>query len=86
MHLFASAHPIHWHTPAGFRAAAMGSAIGGLTDVLGAVISLPQLASRPGRGRDASYLAPPAGIRTCTFDAYGSYLACLTANRLSGQG
>ena len=27
-----------------------------------------------GRGRDASYLAPPARIRTCSFPAYGSYL------------
>src|SRR5712672_286846 len=27
-----------------------------------------------GRGRDASYLAPPAQIRTCIFLAYGSYL------------
>jgi hypothetical protein len=26
------------------------------------------------RGRDASYLAPPAQIRTCGFPAYGSYL------------
>ena len=27
-----------------------------------------------GRGRDASYLAPPAQIRTCGFPAYGSHL------------
>src|ERR1700738_2470514 len=27
-----------------------------------------------GRGRDASYLAPPAQIRTCSFPAYGSHL------------
>src|SRR3984893_16155997 len=26
------------------------------------------------RGRDASYLAPPAQIRTCRFPAYGSHL------------
>src|ERR1700730_15613806 len=26
------------------------------------------------RGRDASYLAPPAQIRTCSFPAYGSHL------------
>src|SRR5947208_14769889 len=26
------------------------------------------------RGRDASYLAPPAQIRTCGFPAYGSHL------------
>ena len=31
-------------------------------------------ASVSGRGRDASYLAPPAQIRTCGFPAYGSYL------------
>ena len=30
--------------------------------------------SRRGRGRDASYLAPPAQIRTCSFPAYGSDL------------
>jgi hypothetical protein len=28
------------------------------------------------RGRDASYLAPPAQIRTCGFPAYGSHLGC----------
>ncbi len=38
-----------------------------------------------GRGRDASYLAPPAQIRTCIFLAYGSYLGCLTLNRCRGQ-
>ena len=38
------------------------------------------------RGRDASYLAPPAQIRTCSFPAYGSYLGCVTAKRLSGHG
>jgi hypothetical protein len=32
------------------------------------------------RGRDASYLAPPAQIRTCGFPAHGSYLGCVTAN------
>src|SRR5262245_50573146 len=26
------------------------------------------------RGRDASYLAPPAQVRTCGFPAYGSHL------------
>ena len=41
---------------------------------------------RLGRGRDASYLAPPAQIRTCSFPAYGSYLACITAKRSLGQG
>src|SRR6516165_11491434 len=39
-----------------------------------------------GRGRDASYLAPPAQNRTCSFPAYGSHLGCLTAKRFSGQG
>src|SRR5262249_56448328 len=38
------------------------------------------------RGRDASYLAPPAQIRTCSFPAYGSYLGCVTAKRLSDHG
>src|SRR5499425_1329593 len=38
------------------------------------------------RGRDASYLAPPAQIRTCSFPAYGSYLGCVTAKRSLGQG
>ena len=32
------------------------------------------------RGRDASYLAPPAQIRTCGLPAYGSHLGCVTAN------
>jgi hypothetical protein len=36
--------------------------------------------------RDASYLAPPARIRTCSFPAYGSYLGCVTAKRLIGPG
>src|SRR5258705_839050 len=31
------------------------------------------------RGRDASYLAPPAQIRTGPIRAYGSHLGCLTA-------
>ena len=39
-----------------------------------------------GRGRDASYLAPPAQIRTCNFPAYGSYLGCVTLKRCRGQG
>src|SRR5215472_22137 len=44
--------------------------------------------SLPGarRGRDASYLAPPAQIRTCDFPAYGSHLGCVTAKRSLGQG
>src|SRR6266704_2099416 len=37
-------------------------------------------------GRDASYLAPPAQIRTCSFPAYGSYLESLTAMLRLGQG
>jgi hypothetical protein len=36
--------------------------------------------------RDASYLAPPAQIRTGPIRAYGSHLGCLTAKRLSGHG
>ena len=55
---------------------------------------IDQIAPMPGqklesderRGRDASYLAPPAQIRTCSFPAYGSHLGCLTAKRFSGQG
>jgi hypothetical protein len=39
-----------------------------------------------GCGRDASYLAPPAQIRTCSFPAYGSYLESLTAMLRLGQG
>src|SRR5262249_25197021 len=35
-------------------------------------ISFPQEAKL--RGRDASYLAPPAQNRTCGFPAYGSHL------------
>src|SRR5205823_5565390 len=31
-------------------------------------------ANNPGRGRDASFLAPPAQSRTCGFPAYGSHL------------
>src|ERR1019366_7637080 len=33
------------------------------------------------RGRDASYLAPPAQIRTSPIRAYGSHLGCVTALR-----
>ena len=33
------------------------------------------------RGRDASYLAPPAQTRTRSFPAYGSHLGYLTENR-----
>jgi hypothetical protein len=39
-----------------------------------------QLRSRNVRGRDASYLAPPAQNRTCGFPAYGSHLGCVTAD------
>jgi hypothetical protein len=35
---------------------------------------------------DASYLAPPAQIRTGPIRAYGSHLGCLTAKRLAGHG
>src|SRR5258708_38012847 len=38
------------------------------------------------RGRDASYLAPPAQIRAGPLRAYGAHLGCLTANRVSGPG
>ena len=33
------------------------------------------------RGRDASYLAPPAQIHACPIRAYGSRLGCVTAFR-----
>src|ERR1700682_4784841 len=39
-----------------------------------------------GRGRDASYPAPPAQIRASVAHAHGSYLGCLAANRSFGQG
>src|ERR1700688_3033658 len=42
--------------------------------------------NREVRGRDASYLAPPAQIRTGPIRAYGSRLGCRTAKRLSGHG
>ena len=42
-----------------------------------AVLTAPK---RHFRGRDASYLAPPAQIRTGPIRAYGSHLGCLTAN------
>src|SRR6266511_4206610 len=35
------------------------------------------------RGRDASYLAPPAQNRTGPIRAYGSHLGCVTAKRFS---
>src|SRR6476646_3088051 len=44
-----------------------------------------QLAAGALRGRDASYLAPPAQIRTCGFPAYGSHLGCVTAKRTQGS-
>src|SRR6266446_3256593 len=33
------------------------------------------------RGRDASYLAPPAQIRASPIRAHGSHLGCVTARR-----
>ncbi len=41
---------------------------------------------RQDRGRDASYLAPPAQNRTGPIRAYGFHLGYLTANRTFGQG
>ena len=38
------------------------------------------------RGRDARFRAPPAQIRTSGIPAYGSYLGCLAAKRMLGQG
>ena len=37
-----------------------------------------------GRGRDESYLSPPAQIRASATNAHGSYLGCLAQNRSSG--
>ena len=36
--------------------------------------------------RDACCQAPPAQIRTCPIQAFGSHLGCVTAKRWSGQG
>ena len=38
------------------------------------------------RGRDGHRWPPPAQIRTRPTKASGSYLGCLTSNRMSGQG
>jgi hypothetical protein len=38
------------------------------------------------RGRDVRHRMPPAQIRTSGFPASGSYLGCLTAKRMLGQG
>ena len=38
------------------------------------------------RGRDVRRRTPPAQIRTSGFPASGSYLRCLTAKRMLGQG
>ena len=38
------------------------------------------------RGRDGHCWPPPAQIRACPIQALGSYLECMTRNRLSGQG
>jgi len=45
---------------------------------------LPQLLRV--RGRDVRRRRPPAQIRTSGFPASGSYLGCLTAKRMLGQG
>ena len=39
-----------------------------------------------GRSRNACHPTPPAQIRTCATNAYGSYLECIPSNRLFGQG
>src|SRR4051812_38702247 len=46
----------------------------------------PDHPRKRGRGRDASYLAPPAQSRTCGFPAYGSHRGYLTLNLCRGQG
>ena len=38
------------------------------------------------RGRDTRYRVPPAQIRTCATNAYGSYLGFVTQRRWSGYG
>ncbi|SDJ53696.1 hypothetical protein SAMN05444171_1468 [Bradyrhizobium lablabi] len=55
-------------------------------DVLVGSKAVLTASKRDFRGRDASYLAPPAQIRTGPIRAYGSHLGCLTAKRLSGHG
>jgi hypothetical protein len=37
-----------------------------------------------GRGRDVSYLTPPARIRTCRIAACGSYRGCVASKRRLG--
>jgi hypothetical protein len=37
-----------------------------------------------GRGRDDHRWSPPAQIRTCAADAYGSYLGCMASKRTLG--
>lgn len=39
----------------------------------------------PGRGRDGSYLPPPAQIRTCRTTAYGSCLGYVTRSDPQGK-
>ncbi len=41
--------------------------------------------TRSGRGRDGSYLPPPAQIRTCGTTAYGSFLRYVTRSVLLGR-
>ena len=43
------------------------------------------LARMLGRGRDGSYLPPPAQIRTCGTTAYGSCLGCVTRSDPQGK-
>ena len=74
----ASSHPMRRTRSPGCARAASGH-------VAAAPINLMN-ARRLRRGRDASYLAPPAQNRTCGFPAYGSHLGCVTANRSLGQG
>src|SRR5262245_64246824 len=49
----------------------------------GRAIVIGSPANPRNRGRDPSYLAPPAQNRTGPIRAYGSHLGCLTAKRAS---
>src|SRR5680860_19896 len=50
------------------------------------VILTPVIGEVGGRSRNAGHPTPPAQIRTCATNAYGSYLECIPSNRLFGQG
>src|SRR5680860_1458616 len=51
-----------------------------------AFFNIPSFSTLRGRSRNAGHPTPPAQIRTCATNAYGSYLECILSNRLFGQG